>query len=135
LILTIDTFAWIEIIRGSPLGKRAKDLLEGSDRCITPSIVLAEVASKRVSDGASDLAIRNELTAIREASEVFPISETVAMLGARATVELRQAAQSARLQIPGLADGLVLATARVAHSKLLTGDPHFRSLPETLWLS
>jgi hypothetical protein len=57
------------------------------------------------------------------------------MLGARATVELRQAAHSARLQIPGLAEGLVLATARVAHSKLLTGDPHFRPLPETLWLS
>lgn len=135
MILTIDTFVWIEIIRGSPLGRRAKDILEDADQCVTPSIVLAEVASRRVREEASDSVIVEELTAIREASQIFPLSDSVAVVGAHAALELRKAAQAARIPLPGLADGLVLATARLLDAKLLTGDPHFRSVHEAVWLS
>jgi hypothetical protein len=35
---------------------------------------------------------------------------------------------------PSLFDAIVLATGRVFEAKVLTGDEHFRNLPETLWL-
>jgi len=48
--------------------------------------------------------------------------------------ELMSKARKEGLERPGLGDALILATARVTQSRLLTGDPHFRGLKETLWL-
>jgi len=109
--------------------------MEGTERCLTPSVVVAEVASKCVRDALPDSLIRRELQAIRESSEVVPIDDFIATAGAHAFDELRQIAQEQSLQRPGLADGLVLATARRSGARLLTGDPHFRSFPETIWLA
>lgn len=135
MILTIDTFAWIEMIRGSLLGRRAQVAMEGAELCLTPSIVLAEIASKCVKDGIPDPVVLQELRAIREASEVVPLDDSIAIAGAHTVVELRRAAREQRLPLPGLADGLVLATARLSRARLLTGDPHFRSCPETVWMA
>jgi predicted nucleic acid-binding protein len=135
LILTIDSFAWIEVIRGSFAGNRARALIVGSEACFTPAVVLGEVALACVTDGMSDPVIAQELEAIHETSEVVPIDDTIAVAGAYATNELRQRARSAGLPTPGLADGLILATARGLGSRLLTGDRHFRDFRETLWLT
>jgi predicted nucleic acid-binding protein len=135
LILTIDTFAWVEIFRGSSLGFRATEALKAAEACLTPSVVLAEVAAVGLRSGLPDEVVERRLRAIREASEIVPIDDQIAVASARCTQELRQAARTHRLSTPGLADGLVLATSRRSHSRLLTGDLHFRALHDTLWLS
>ena len=134
MILTIDTFAWAEMIRGSSLGHRASEEMEKADLCLTPSIVLAEVASMCVRSRLDDPMIEQELEAIREASVIVPIGERIAISGARIAEELRANARNRRIPIPGLADALVLATARTSQSGLLSGDPHFLGCPETIWL-
>ena len=35
---------------------------------------------------------------------------------------------------PSLSDGLVLGTARLKDAKVVTADPHFKELPETIWI-
>lgn len=69
-----------------------------------------------------------------ESSTIVPIDSDIAIAASTATTELRERANAQRLGPPGLGDGIVLATARRAESRLLTGDPHFRGLPETSWL-
>lgn len=135
LTLTIDTFAWAEMIRGSRLAARARKALADAERCLTPSIVLAEVASMCVRAGMADQVIELELDAIRESSEIVPIDEWIAIAAAHGAEELRSDARGRKIPLPGLADGLVLATARRSHSRLLTGDPHFRNCAETVWLA
>jgi predicted nucleic acid-binding protein len=135
LILTIDTFAWVEIFRGSSLGLRATETLKAAETRLTPAVVLAEVASVGVRSGLPDEILSREMRAIREASEVVPMDGSLAIAGAHCAGELRLSARAHKLPAPGLADGLVLATSRRSDSRLLTGDPHFRDCPETLWLS
>ncbi len=135
MILTIDSYAWVEMIRGSALAPQARRAMENAERCLTPSIVLAEVASICVRNGFSDSVIYRELDAIRESSEIVPIDDFIAISGARSTEELREIARARKMSLPGLADGLVLATARTTRARLLTGDPHFRTCPETVWLA
>jgi predicted nucleic acid-binding protein len=135
LNLTIDTFAWIELIRGGGQAARARKAVEQADLCFTPSIVLAEVAAVCVRDGLADEIIREELGAIRESCEIVPIDSNIAMAAARLAEQLRWNARTHGLPTPGLADGLVLATARASHSSLLTGDRHLRDCPETVWLA
>lgn len=132
--LTIDSFAWIELIRGTPLGTATREHIEAADDCFTPAIVLAEVAHRCRRDGFGEPQVERELTAMTEASALVPITPGLAIAASTATRELRERTVAVRRQPAGLADGLILATARITESQLLTGDPHFRGLQETLWL-
>ena len=132
--LTIDTYAWVEVSRDSPRGRIARSAMDAAEACITPAVVLAELACTFVRDGFSDDLIVRVLETIREASDVAPIDPSIALGAARALTELRDSARARKLSLPGLGDALILATARHARSSLLTGDPHFRELPETVWI-
>jgi predicted nucleic acid-binding protein len=54
---------------------------------------------------------------------------------ARAALELAGKAREGGLGTPGLGDAIVLATARICRAHVITGDPHFKGLPETQWLA
>ena len=62
------------------------------------------------------------------------ISSELAVLGSKAYLELSERAKKRRLQSPSLFDGLVLGAARLHDAKVVTGDPHFEDLPETIWI-
>ena len=132
--LTIDTFAWAEMIRGGPLASRARNSMEQAELCLTPSIVMAEVASTCVRDRFDDRRVEDELASMRESSVIVPIDDWIAIRGALIVEELRASARARRIPLPGLADALILATAQKSHSRLLSGDDHFRDRPETVWL-
>jgi predicted nucleic acid-binding protein len=134
LNLTIDSFAWIEVIRGTRRGAVARARIEEADACYTPAIGLAEVARRCHRDGLGEGATRRELIAMAEASTIVPIDPELAVAAANAIEELVRYAHARQLPRPGLSDGLVLATARKSRSRLLTGDRHFQDLTETDWL-
>ncbi|MGI0132337.1 MAG: PIN domain-containing protein [Thermoplasmata archaeon] len=133
--LTVDSFAWIELIRGTRLGRQAGELINRAEQCFTPAIVLAEVAHRCLRDGLDESLAVQELRAMTESSTITPIDSDLAVAASLAATELQERARAQRLRRPGLGDGLVLATARTTASQLLTGDPHFRGLPETVWLA
>ncbi len=134
MILTIDTFAWVEIFRGTRLGRKARESIESAELCLTPSVVVAELARIADRQGLADDSIEGELVAVQEASSVVPIDFGIAIGAAHAVGELQAAATASGLPPPGLGDGLVLATARRAGGRLLTGDRHFQGCRETLWV-
>ncbi len=53
---------------------------------------------------------------------------------AKASLELEKKAKDEGLKKPGLGDAIILATARISQAYVLTGYPHFKGLPETIWL-
>ena len=132
--LTIDTFAWLELIRDTPAAGNIRAAMMDAEETFTPSIVLAEVAGSCHRAAMSDELVAMELNAIREGSIVIPIDAAIAIAGAHALDELRSRARERRNPLPGLADALILATARALESRLLTGDPHFEGFPETVWI-
>ena len=132
--IIVDSWAWVEILKLSVAGKEAKAQVEQADVAFTPSLVLAELARKYHREGVGLSTLRRWLQGISEATEVYPIDTELAVESARASAELSNKARREKLQKPGLGDALVLATARVAQAKVLTGDPHLRGLQETIWL-
>jgi predicted nucleic acid-binding protein len=134
LNLTIDTFAWLELIRGTAAGEAVRTTIREADKAFTPAIVLAEVAGACYRSGFSDGLVTGELSAIREASTIVPIDSRVAISAAHVLDELRSSAKERRISLPGLADALILATAREIGTRLLTGDSHFQDFPESVWV-
>ena len=131
--IVADSWAWVEILRLSEAGASAKAEMERAEDVLTPVIVLAELARKYVRVGTDHRFVRRWLQGIAEASEVFGIDTELAMASALASIELVAKSKKDRLEAPGLGDALVLATARVNQAKVLTGDSHFRGLPEPIW--
>jgi predicted nucleic acid-binding protein len=132
--IVVDAYAWIEIFIGSERGKRAKEILEQADEVYTPDTVMAEVARKYCREGAEERTPQARLEIIAGASDIVLIDIKLALEAAKCYTRLAREAKRRRLATPSLFDAMPLAAARLLKAKILTGDEHFRNLPETIWM-
>jgi predicted nucleic acid-binding protein len=87
-------------------------------------VTLAEVLSKFIRNH-KDPAMA--LQAIEDNTALEPVDTGLAKLAGELHAELRK-----KIRDFGLADAFVLATARKKSAKVLTGDPHFETIPEAV---
>lgn len=124
----IDSYAWIEYFRGSKAGGRARNYIE-EESSATPTIVLAELSRKllrEVERGVETMEGREvKLKFIAATTEIVCLTREIAELAGEIDVERRK-----RVSNWGLADSIILATARIANAKVVTGDKHFTDLAE-----
>ncbi|AEM38438.1 PilT protein domain protein [Pyrolobus fumarii 1A] len=133
--VVVDTYAWVEVLRGSREGRKALEVIGAAQEVYTPSIVLVELAAKLAREGASEEEIHDTLREILEASDLVEITPRLAVEAAKCRRILEEHAKRRGLRSkPSLADAIILAAARMLGAKVLTGDKHFEGLPETIWL-
>jgi predicted nucleic acid-binding protein len=134
LRIVVDSYAWVELFLGSSMGSRVRELVESAEEAFTPDSVLAELARKYLREGVSEKLVRERLAAVQGASHLLTIGSDLAVAASRAYQDLVERAKKRRLRSPGLFDGLVLGAARLKDAKVVTADPHFKDLPETIWI-
>lgn len=117
----IDSFAWIEYFVGSAAGAKAKPYVEGG-KSMTPTIVIAELSGKYRKE---NLSFDEDLDFITGKTRVIPLDSKIANEAGNLNHERKN-----RVRRWGLADSIVLATAREYNAKIVTGDEHFRDLPD-----
>lgn len=132
--IVVDSYAWIELFMGSEKGRTVKEMLENAEEVYTPDIVLAEVARKYAREGIDYETIDRRLGAIVESSDIVCLDAEIAAMAAKCYLELEANAKKAKLNLPSLFDAIVLAMGRLLESKVVTGDRHFKELPETVWI-
>jgi predicted nucleic acid-binding protein len=132
--IVVDSYAWIEVFAGSGKGRSASKVMDDAEELYTPDVVLAEIARKYLREGADKRIIEQRVNAIIEASNVIPVDMDVAIKSASAFLELKQQAKKNGLREPSLFDAIILGTTRSVLGNVLTGDPHFRDIKETVWL-
>ena len=132
--IVIDSYAWIEHFIGSEKGHKVDEILEDADEIYTPDIVLAEIARKYLREGFEPKLIDQRLNDIVEASSIICLDAKLAVTAAKSYIEMEANAKRLKLNCPSLFDAIVLAVARLLESKVLTGDQHFKNLPETIWV-
>jgi len=117
----LDSFAWVEYFRGSKRGEMARDCLaEGG--CITPTIVLAELSD--VYEREKNSHWERDLDFIISKTTIVDLDQEIAADAGKIKNEIRKKHESEF----GLADGIVLATARKFEAKVVTGDLHFQKI-------
>ena len=132
--IVIDTYAWIELLIGSERGNKVKELMENAEEVYTPSTVLAETARKFLREGTDEKTINTWLEIITTASVITQIDSATALEAAKCQLELSQQAKISKQNTPSLFDAIVYATAKINQCKIITGDEHFKNLPETIWI-
>jgi len=121
----IDAWAWIEYLIGSKHGSKLKEILDDTNNEVfTCAVTLAEVVSKvakekRDFEAACALLLSN--------SRIIDADENISKLAGLLHAEIGYKEKDF-----GLADSYVLATARKLGVKVLTGDPHFKSIKDAV---
>jgi PIN domain nuclease of toxin-antitoxin system len=121
----IDSYAWLEYFMGTDGGEKVKAILDSEvNEKLTPSICLAEIYAKILrSEDAEKAELRRAF--IKSRSALVVLGEELAVEAAKLDVVMKK-----RVPGWGLADSIVLSTARDRGGKVVTGDQHFRGLPE-----
>jgi len=111
----------VEYWRGS---EAMKKWIEKESPLFTSTITLAEVVRFFIAGGQNEATIRICLDDIRARSSVLPVDEDIAVV----------AGHLKKREVAGIADSIILATARNGDHKIVTGDPHFREIPDAIYL-
>lgn len=121
----IDSFAWIEYFMGTARGRRVRGIMEKvAAECLVSAINIAEIYSKSIkTDGVARAEERRRFITSRCA--VVEVSEGMAVEAAKIDVEMK-----GKVKGWGLADSIVLATARTSGAQIITGDEHFKGLAD-----
>jgi len=122
----IDSYTWIEYFRGTSAGAKARRYIEEEDSA-TPTIVIAELSRKllrEIEAGRETLEGRKaRLEFIKTSTIIVNLTEDIAVLAGEIDVK-----RKSKVKGWGLADSIILATARKNQAKVVTGDEHFRDL-------
>jgi predicted nucleic acid-binding protein len=128
----IDAYAWIEYFRASKFGEVAKKYIESEDSA-TPTIVVSEISRKLLREtelGNETRAGRlKRLEFIRATSQIVDLDFEIAAEAGEIDLDMKKKVKSW-----GLADSIILCTARTAKGKVITGDEHFQGLEETIFI-
>jgi predicted nucleic acid-binding protein len=100
--------------------------LENNDETYTCAVTFAEVISKIARMG-KDQKISYDV--LQSNSQVVSVDEELSLQAGLLHCEMRKTEKDF-----GLADAYILATARKLRAKILTGDPHFKSLKKAIMI-
>ena len=120
----IDSWAWIEYWKGGELGKAAALFIDGEEESVVSTINLAEVYLW-VARSYDETTAREKLATVEKRCHVIPVERETAL----------QAAKIKRSERLGLADSLILATARQAGAKVVTGDSDMKGFGDVIFLA
>lgn len=128
---TLDSYAWVEYVIGSEMGKFVEFILKRAT-CFTPSIVISELSDKfHRENNLDDWFLL--LKFIKHKSKIINLTENIADESGKCKGLLRKSQKSGNKKI-GLADAIIYQTALYQESKLITGDEHFESREEVVYL-
>lgn len=120
-VVVLDSFAWIEYFNGTSAGVKVQDFLHNG-LAVTPAIVVAELSEKY---RRLDRDFGSKYDFVRARTSIVPLEEELARAAGELNFERKK-----RVKGWGMADSIILATARRSSSRVVTGDPHFRDLTE-----
>ena len=115
--LLLDSSGWIEYFAGGPLAERYGSYLTRPAELITPTVVVYEVYKKIKRERGEEMALR--ITARLTATQVIPLTESIALLAADVSLQYGLA----------MADAIVYATSRDQEAQVLPRDADLKDLP------
>ena len=114
----IDSYAWIEYFRGTNKGEIAKNFIE-KENCVTASLTIAELMEKYKRENKE---FNEDFNFIISNSNIINFDTEIALEAGKINFENKK-----KIKNWGMADSIILATARKLDVKVITGDEHFKN--------
>ena len=121
--IVFDTYAWIEFFKGTDNGKIVKKYL-AEGKVFTPSVVLLELSYKADREGWD---FQKHLNFIKLNSEIVGLNENFILNFGKVYNKTRK-----NVRDMGIVDVVVLNTAIINDSQIITGDKHFEKIERSI---
>ena len=122
MIVLVDSWAWIEYLKGSFAGEKAKEVIENNNRLLLATINVSEIYRFLLENMPSSA--EKLMQFVLKSSFVIPLETSTALKAARIKHEKKM----------GLADAIVLATAIENKASVLTGDDDFKKIQNIIYI-
>ena len=122
MTVLVDSWAWIEYFKGTPAGKKAKDVIDSSQQILLATINASEIYRFLLENKPTDA--ENLINFVLRSSFVIPLEISTAL----------RAAKIKHTYKIGLADAIVLATAEENTAEILTGDDDFKNIKNVIYI-
>jgi len=120
----VDSYAWIEYLDGTEIGRKVSDLIKGNNEIFTSALTVTEVVSKAARK-SKDAKIAYDI--LTSNSKIIDADEELSFQAGLLHHEMRKTVKDF-----GLADAYILATAGKLKAKIVTGDLHFKNMKEAV---
>lgn len=120
--MLLDTYAWIEFFQGTEKGRKVKAVI-AKQSCYTSIISLAEIAEWCLKN---KLDVKYFIKVVERLSTILSLDEEMTIAAGKINFYHKKCK---KIKGWGMIDSLIYATARFYNLAVLTGDKHFRSLP------
>jgi predicted nucleic acid-binding protein len=128
----IDTFAWIEYLNGSNRGAAAREYIEDG-RAATPTIVLFELVKWFLREIEADRRTPSQLNQTLEFAKartlIVDLDERHARKAGETDFQMKK-----KIHNWPVADSVIYTTASTVGASVVSGDPHFKSLPDVIMI-
>ncbi|MBI2663769.1 type II toxin-antitoxin system VapC family toxin [Candidatus Woesearchaeota archaeon] len=122
MTVLVDSWAWIEYFRGTRFGEKARGYIEGEEKVIVSAINVAEVRLFLLRHKRAEEA--RLIRFLLNTSFPVPVSTEIAVQAAGAKHEKKF----------GMADAIILATAKMHDAKIVTGDDDFKGQEAAVYI-
>jgi predicted nucleic acid-binding protein len=127
MIYIIDTYAWIEYINGSNKALILKRLFQNpNNKFITMECCIAELAGFSLK---KNLNFEKIFELVKTNSIILPVLTKNWIEAAKIRSELRK-----KIQHFGLIDAILVSKQKELKSKVISGDPHFKTLKNIVYI-
>jgi predicted nucleic acid-binding protein len=116
----LDSSGWLEYITADVNASRFAVYVEAETSLLVPTIVVYEVYKKLLLDRGKTFADRFTSHAFRHL--IVPLDEALSLAAARISADLHL----------HMADAIIYATGQARNAAVVTGDDHFRGLPDVI---
>ncbi|MBI4981186.1 type II toxin-antitoxin system VapC family toxin [Candidatus Woesearchaeota archaeon] len=122
--LIIDSWAWIEYFKGSAFGKKAKEYIESGKEILVSAINVSEIYRFLLRWCKSDTEVEKYINFVLKTAFVIPVDVNIAIKAAKLKHEKKF----------GLADAIVLVTAREHNGVVVSGDDDFEKEGDVIFI-
>ncbi len=121
----IDSHGWIEYFADGPLAAKYAPHVEkaNSTEYVTPVIVLYEVYKRLKALKNEEIALK-AVAYIVEHTRIVQITKGIALNAADISLQAKI----------GMADAMIKAAAQERNAKIITGDEHFKGMPDVVFI-
>jgi len=123
MTVLLDSWTWIEYWKGGEFAKEAAKYIEGDEESIVSAINVTEIYFW-VARYYNQEKANEKVGTIQKRCHVVGVGKEVAIRAAKIRLTNKLA----------IADSLILATAREAGGRVITGDPDMKGLEDVVFL-
>ena len=128
-VVVFDAYAWCEYAMDGPYADTVIETLRSAYQALTPASALAEIREALLRYRVEPGVIKDIMGFIRSKSRVVSIDADVAEKAGEANFQMKR-----QVKGWGMLDSFVYAVAVLSQGQVLTGDAHFRDLPNVIYI-